>query len=209
MNRIDYSLISQALSYYEQQGFRYVEVPWVVNPKALFLTLPEDRQGLWCGDGGLVGSAEQSFMHMIIYGQLQVGRYVAASPCFRDDPPDEWHQRTFFKVELIDIVEQPKGWGSELCDDVPSLPEREMAEIALSFFQRFEPECLITPNPKNPWPRSPSYNAPINPGPGFDITLGGVELGSYGCRGAYGFGWTYGTGLAEPRFSMAREALKR
>ena len=36
---------------------------------------------------------------------------------------------------------------------------------------------------------------------GYDLQIGGVEVGSYGVRSHRGFKWAYGTGLAEPRFS--------
>ena len=190
MNTIDYSLISQAISFYEMHGFKYIEVPWIVSEEALSVTLPKGRTGLHCADGALVGSAEQSFIHMALEGKLKSGRYVAASPCFRDDVPDEWHQRSFFKVELIDIMH---------AEVVETMWERDMAWIALSFFQRFEPEALIE-----------RVQGETIDDPGhLDITLGGIELGSYGDRRALGWTWTYGTGLAEPRFSMARAALKR
>lgn len=40
---------------------------------------------------------------------------------------------------------------------------------------------------------------------GHDITINGIEVGSYGGRQFNGFTWIYGTGCAEPRLS---EALK-
>lgn len=40
---------------------------------------------------------------------------------------------------------------------------------------------------------------------GFDLQLGGIEIGSYGKRHHDSFGpWAYGTGLALPRFSVAK-----
>jgi hypothetical protein len=197
MNKIDYALISQAIGYYEQQGFQYIEVPWVVDDHAVNLTLPTGHTAMRCMDGPLVGSAEQSFFYMAREGRLPAGRYVAASPCFRDDKVDAWHQRTFFKVELIDLVEQDMGWPG--CFGADAMLEREMAEIALAFFQRFEPSAIIE--------RVPGPN--VSDRGHLDITLGGVELGSYGERASLGWSWTYGTGLAEPRFSMARNALIR
>ena len=38
---------------------------------------------------------------------------------------------------------------------------------------------------------------------GVDIELGGVEIGSYGFRTHEDLFWTYGTAMAEPRFSTA------
>jgi hypothetical protein len=198
VNRIDYALIAQALSYYEGQGFTYIEVPWIVSKKAVEVTLPEGRAGLHCADGTLVGSAEQSFIHMAMNHEIKPGRYMAASPCFRDDTPDEWHQRTFFKVEMIDLVDIEKDPNA----DDSSVPWYEMAQIALGFFRRFEPTALIEGSIVN------EYAFDSHHEPGADITLDGIELGSYGRRAMKGWRWTYGTGLAEPRFSMARDAVR-
>jgi hypothetical protein len=40
-----------------------------------------------------------------------------------------------------------------------------------------------------------------------DLEINGIEVGSYSRRSFGGISWTCGTGLAEPRFSMAT-ALK-
>lgn len=39
---------------------------------------------------------------------------------------------------------------------------------------------------------------------GKDLTVDGIEVGSYGFRSARGLSWACGTGLALPRFSVAR-----
>jgi hypothetical protein len=36
---------------------------------------------------------------------------------------------------------------------------------------------------------------------GSDLTIDGIEIGSYGVRNHKNIIWVYGTGLAEPRFS--------
>jgi hypothetical protein len=36
-----------------------------------------------------------------------------------------------------------------------------------------------------------------------DLTINGIEVGSYGKREFKNIKWIYGTGLAEPRFSIA------
>ena len=38
---------------------------------------------------------------------------------------------------------------------------------------------------------------------GYDLMINGIEVGSYGLRMGNGYEWVYGTGLAEPRFSVA------
>jgi hypothetical protein len=42
---------------------------------------------------------------------------------------------------------------------------------------------------------------------GWDLTLGGEEIGSYGYRTFEGHQWVYGTGLAEPRFTTLVKRL--
>jgi phospholipase/lecithinase/hemolysin len=44
---------------------------------------------------------------------------------------------------------------------------------------------------------------------GFDLEVGGIEVGSYSSRVYSGHAWTCGTGLAEPRFSTARNLLQQ
>lgn len=104
---------------------------------------------------------------------------MAASPCFRDDPVDEWHQKTFFKVELIVVGKNPL-WGP-----------RKLAEEARRFFALHGASGALLKTTDD----------------SVDVELGGIELGSYGWRRysspEHTFEWTYGTGLAEPRFSMA------
>lgn len=182
LSAISWRDIAAAVSIYEADGFRYVEVPWYVSDKAVNATLPKGVVAMRCTATGssidlpLLGSAEQAFIELALRGELDLGKYVAASPCFRDDKPDNLHQKTFFKVELIEITEKK--------------PTKEavqvMAETALSFFHMLEggDKAKIVETPD-----------------GLDIELHGVELGSYGRRSFDGVHWVYGTGLAEPRFS--------
>ena len=178
---INWQLIARALDIYQQRfKYEYVEVPWIVGKDAVAVTLPPGREGMHCIDGALVGSAEQSFIQLMIDEKLKPGRYVAASPCFRDDDVDELHQRTFFKVELIDFSEGVvTDWGDRL---------QKMAEEALSFYKSIYQgrDAEIVPTAQ-----------------GLDIEFKGVELGSYGYRSFRRFHWIYGTGFAEPRFSLA------
>jgi hypothetical protein len=175
---IRWDFVSQAIAYYSGLGYSYVEVPWIVGPEAINVTLPPGHTAFTTMDGTLVGSAEQSFLHMALNGSLGEGDYVAATPCFRDDAVDRLHQRTFFKVELISLSPQPL--------DASLVPS--MARMAHDFFTRMPGGDAATI---------------VRTQAGFDIELGGVELGSYGYRAYAGWYWVYGTGLAEPRFSLA------
>jgi hypothetical protein len=83
LHRIDWKLLAEAVSHYERIGYRYVEVPYGVPEDIIRLTLPEEFA---CSTvepfGSLVGSAEQSLLHL----DLPPGAYVACSPCFRPEP---------------------------------------------------------------------------------------------------------------------------
>jgi hypothetical protein len=176
---IRYDLIAHAIDWYRSRGtYDYVEVPWIVGRPAVDATLPPGHEPYMTTGGALVGSAEQSFVEMFMDGQLKPGRHLAASPCFRDDPVDHLHQNTFFKVELIYLGLTPFSpdhvWA--------------MAGLARQFFRALPGghDAQIIETEK-----------------GLDITLRGVELGSYGLRSFGSWHWVYGTGIAEPRFTIA------
>lgn len=175
---IDWTLLSNALSFYQGHGYRQVEVPWIVDPAILNLTCPEAWRIMFVpGLGGLVGSAEQSFLALDAAGRLGQGAFVALTPCFRNEPVvDRLHQKCFMKVELYRN------------DDTGPEALEAMIRLAQGFFllhTEDEVERVATED-------------------GFDLNLNGIEIGSYGIREAGGLRWVYGTGIAEPRFSTAR-----
>ena len=131
--------------------------------------------------GQLVASAEQGFIEKMIEGTLPLGRYMSASPCFRDDAIDEMHCREFFKVELIQTL------------DIDGNGLSEIIEEAFNLFSTMLPSI--------------QHLEIVKTEQGFDLELGGIEIGSYGIREFGDFKWIYGTGLAEPRFSRARNAI--
>lgn len=176
-NEIRWDFISQAINYYKNNGFKYIEVPWIVSEKALKVTLPSDKTGLITQFGSLVGSAEQSFIQLIMNNKLNEGKYIAASPCFRDVIEDKWHSKYFFKVELINYVKK-----NELNDTI------KMIMVALDFFKTLVDGSKLKVTPQKD---------------GYDIELNNIEIGSYGIRKFEDKCWIYGTGLAEPRFSKA------
>jgi hypothetical protein len=124
----------------------------------------------------LVGSAEQAFMQAQWQGVLPPGRYVSMTPCFRrEDQVTETHKRYFMKVELY------------ASGDANPDTALEFANIAREFMhgetdQRID---LVTTSE------------------GYDLEIGGIEVGSYSARQGGGMSWTCGTGLAEPRFTTA------
>jgi hypothetical protein len=184
VNVIDYSLISKALEYYKDIGYQYIEAPWIVDYKSISITLPVERLSQTLFDGYVIGSAEQSFIYLYKENKLKPGKYVAASPCFRDEAEDEWHSKTFFKVELIIIHDHPSS----------EYEVKSLVSDATVFFDF----------------HSKKYHKNISlikTNEGYDLNLNGIEVGSYGSRSVKiknkKFYWSYGTGLAEPRFSMA------
>lgn len=192
MKAISWDRLAAAVRHYTESGFRYVEVPWIVSPDAVAVTLPEGHLPFGTRGGGLIGSGEQAFIHM--RNDLKPGdRLVCVTPCFRDDQPDELHQRQFMKCELIHVLE-PGGDG-----------DRELHDL-LNHASDFHQECVRAAGKS-----SPVYQQQTNDG--WDIEIENVEVGSYGVRsitrrGKPVFTWVYGTGCAEPRLSQAIEMLK-
>lgn len=172
---IDYIKIGKAIEYYKSEGFKYIEVPWVADEDIIKTTLPIDRDVIKCQLGNLVGSAEQSFLQLVKNKKLQLDgyhRYMACTPCFRDENNDFLHKSYFMKVELF----IPTMVNDETLDKV--------VNICLKFFKKYI-SCKV-----------------IETEEGFDIvTEDNVELGSYGIRNDGNISWIYATGLAEPRLT--------
>lgn len=182
---IDWSLLGRAVEFYKARGYTYVEAPWAVSEQTLAITCPNPRFAARVDTlGALVGSAEQSFLHMDLAGELGPGSFVACTPCFRlGDHEDGLHFPYFMKVELY-----------RNDHDVMAML-RMLADAGELFRDLGAPsEALLAPQTDQ----------------GVDITLNGIEVGSFGLRtheSADGslHHWTYGTGLALPRFSQALE----
>lgn len=188
--KIDYALLGRAHSHYEDMGFKYVEAPWVVDEEFIRATLPAEFEsleigvdygdvglGAYYGTGGnLVGSAEQSLLSMA----LPEGRHFAITPCFRIEPVKSlFYQEMFMKLELFD--NRPEGTVDEMIGEAYAYFREEIPAKLDAALKR-----VVTPI-------------------GLDIELAGTEIGSYGERSHHDYGrWVYGTGLALPRFSVAR-----
>lgn len=182
---MNYARISEAIEFYKSVGYEYVETPWIVERGVKKLTSGstlENVPGFTNGAGNsqrhdLVGSAEQGFIQLMRAGKLESGKlYVSAGPCFRfaDAGRSPLHHPYFFKVELF----RP--------DSVEFEP---LLKIARGFF----------------WRQATSLNKVTTVNTEFeqDLCLNDIEIGSYGFRAEGQFSWSYGTGLAEPRFSEA------
>lgn len=179
LKAIDWFKVSHAVTFYKTLGYKYVEVPWIVPRSVTQITMPQGKQSLEVDMGNewsdaLIGSGEQGFLGW--RAKFKPGdMLVTATPCFRD----EWGckegvtQPQFFKVELMVV-------GQDVTRVVLDHAKRLMSTFAANFAIRE----VVTEE-------------------GRDLFIKDFEVGSYGYREYDGFKWTYGTGLAEPRFSTA------
>jgi len=179
----NWSHLANAISFYEHLGYRYVELPWTVPEQAIHATFRGDS--FHCNDGMLVGSAEQSFIAADMVGKLGKGRFVSCTPCFRIEQEDALRRRMFMKVEL---------YANDTVDDAAL--HRMMAHASAFFADALHRH-------KKPF----DANIVVQTAEGWDIEIGGIEVGSYGLRHHQNLSWVYGTGCAEPRLSMALAAL--
>lgn len=172
----DLRIFADAQDHYEDRGYRDVAVPWVISREAMDATLPTDKVPYGTFGGYLVGSAEQSFIDMLLAGE-ELGRVQGFSPCFRDETHDELHSPYFLKLELFDGL-------------MPPTEESVLGMLgeAREFFERYLPTVISREGEES-----------------FDILAAdsGMELGSYGIRRIPGHSWIYGTGVALPRLQQA------
>lgn len=182
-SKIDYGLLADAISHYENFGWQQIEVPWVASYEALNATYFDDHFATSTPGWGLVGSAEQGFIELAARDLLQPGRFMAVTPCFRNE--NRWtkdHQPWFLKLEL---------WDTERDD------YRNTMHEAVEVMSQLAPSKKIVPfqlGDTHDIVSEEDWRPPL-------------ELGSYGRRKARVYGreivWNYGTGLALPRFSQA------
>ena len=172
-NFIDYRILSAGLNHYESLGYSYREAPWVVSNEAIQVTLPPNRQAQTLPYGTLVGSAEQSFIELLMQGE-NVTKACAVTPCFRDESAyDVLHHAYFMKLELIHTDATVKNLKSMIND-------------ARAFFSQYLEVDVIKTGDNM-----------------YDIVDAqqGTELGSYGFRSFENVSFIYGTGVALPRLS--------
>ncbi len=172
---LDYRFIADAQDFYIEKNYEPISIPWVVGIEAYTSTLPDRVEHYATLGGFLVGSAEQSFIQLLIQGE-KLGRIQAASPCFRSEDHDELHSPYFFKLELFDnTVEMNEANVLSVLND------------AREFFERHVETEVVQESEKS-----------------WDIVAkhSGVELGSYGIRTYKEHQWIYGTGVALPRLQQ-------
>lgn len=182
---IDWSALADAVAFYRTLGYHHVEVPWTAPEEAINTTLPPGATPMVVPYlGTLVGSAEQSFVGLDMQGKLDKGRFVACTPCFRlGDDDGDLHQPCFMKVELY------------INDVVDELTMFEMMGHAGTFFR----------HRLHRRGKGVGLLRHVQTQDGWDLEIGGIEVGSYGLRSTSGVSWVYGTGCAEPRLSKALE----
>lgn len=172
---IDYTLLGDAMRHYIESGWRQVEVPWLVSHKACFATLStENRDAAMQVKSRFLVGSAEQGFLDL---DLPPGRYVSCSPCFRAGEMDDLHQETFMKVELHRTDNTTDDALDEMIDTVYGWHRLHSRNRVM--------EMVETPE-------------------GYDLEMAGVEVGSYGRRTAIGRTWLYGTGLALPRFTIAR-----
>lgn len=165
---IPFELLNKFKTLYEEKGFLYVDVPYVVDSNVDRFTRPEYNECITheTGKKYYAGSGEQGFLQLIKDGANLQGNLQTITICSREDYPDDLHYKTFMKLELFSTT-----MGYE-----------EMANMVLSLYPK---GCNFI-----------RYKNSI------DIeSENNIELGSYGERTFMGVKYTYGTGLALPRFS--------
>jgi hypothetical protein len=164
-------------------GYGDLPQPWIASREAIYCTLPKEVEPCIYNGKILIGSAEQAFIDCIIEGTMRPGSWQAITPCFRDEPIDDLHKPYFMKLELIHYL--------------PEHPEARL-QIMLREARQVMSHILTPSDPPIEIQKTEA---------GFDLTLRGIEIGSYGIRSHVGHQWVYGTGIAEPRFTQALSAI--
>lgn len=189
---INYNNIAKAVEYYTKNGFKYIEVPWWVQEEAKNITAPKDRSSDFKirKNKYLIASGEQGFLYLATKGLIAEDiNYVTVTPCYREEQIDILHQKCFMKCELFCLspsgiqntydyfVQTAFGFFSSLTD----------VDISIKVLMEEKKTCDIL-------------------GP-TDLQINKKEIGSYGYREHNHLKWTYGTGIAEPRFSNIIKSL--
>jgi hypothetical protein len=189
-----YRRLADAADFYKQYGFRYIDTPWLTQQKVNHVTKPRWARPIHHHVGALnhtfhiVASGEQSFLQLqyeeLKQGGKIIGRWQTITPCYRDEQEiNDLHRIGFMKLELID-------W-----DDPTEKNLHSMIDQAFKCFKQYLTCCVVEND--------------LIEEHGFDIVseCGRIELGSYGIRkgniGGFDLRWIYGTGLAEPRLTLA------
>ena len=181
---IDYTNLSDSIKYFNSIGYKELSLPWHVEKEYIEFTLKKELVNKYkfkiLDNRFLVGSAEQSFIKSMIEDKIY-GSYQSITPCFRDDVEDNLHHKYFMKNEIF------------INNDISIHRLQRLIEEVLKLYSKYTTKDNIEIV-------ETSDELSIK---SFDININGIEVGSYGIRELEGYGWIYGTGVAEPRFSYS------
>ena len=183
---INYNNLAKSIEFYEIQGYKRIEAPWLVPPCIDNITKPKNKRHYMLKHNNkcLVASGEQSFLYLYLKENLPLGKFQTITPCFRDERYDLYHEKYFMKNELINT------------ENVDKYNLENMIDTAKRFYE------TIVPNRNKLEVFETNIGFDILYYDNNDIT---VELGSYGIRECEFLKWIYGTGCAEPRLSKICE----
>lgn len=190
---VDADVIYRAMTYWRNRGFIPMRVPMCVGKKAMAHTAPpgaQDHRYLHVDGDFYVASSEQSFLQMENRGQLNMvpgrSQYMALTPCFRGMEADDTHYDIFLKLELFAVPESDDKESGEMLACELAFQSKDLLEV----LGELDSDRLKV----------------VDTDIGFDVEYNGLELGSFGTRQTITGKWyVYGTGLAEPRYSLAVE----
>lgn len=186
LTKDDLVLLHKAIGYWEDRGFLFINLPWVVDSSFVKKTRPEHKPAVNTTQGEFVGSGEQSFIALHAQSKLPEARgYVGWTPCIREEPVfDSTHHLYFLKAEIYVPLRQDADASKELANVV--LLQMQLFNELSKHSKAIIEQTKITSSQT-------------------DIELNGVEIGSYGLGENAGTTYIYGTVLALPRFRQALE----
>ena len=224
----NWSNLTRALDDYKHLGYRTdLACPWDALSSTIAVTLPETASPTVTLDGrSLVGSAEQRMLEWALDGEHLNVRMAVLTPCFRwqDNTPATGHHPYFAKVEL-GMFKRCDDFGTRLA--IIREARRDAWSMLYDAKGAMRRVLGCTPDEVSPDEVSPveEYLSHERAGGWLfewhlsDLQINGVEVGSYGSRlwvpnSAHlprhlaaelgGIVWAYGTGLAEPRATFAK-----
>lgn len=166
-----------------ESEYDLIDVPFYVDKDVSRFTAPKFKKDYHHGNETshcvYVASAEQSFLQLIKNGDMINGKYMALTPCIRDEYVSEMSDiklKVFMKLELISLVESYEKAKVEM---------NKMLFKMVDFYKSYF-DVTIQPLNDNQT----------------DIIAKGIELGSYGINCYKGQYYVYGTGIALPRFNI-------
>lgn len=170
---INHRIMADAVDFYTGKGYQYIDVPWLVDVESVRMAAPPGVRQFETFAGFLPASGEQSFYHLLKAGHILPGNWQTITPCFRDEKSvNDVVCTHFLKLELFSVGHNRRQ-------------PRDICDAARSFMSSYNLHTRIDD---------------MSDGSMDIMSSDSVELGSYGSRNHDGFSWSYGTGVAEPRF---------